>query len=153
MVSFVIGVWIQSKNAILGRCHVYQYLNESLTVPPTIWRYTLGGGIYWLLISVQRKRDLGGKRLWNCALRIPFHLYFTSIFLNWYLGFEPTLQLTGCNLRALQNKTLLKISILNTVRGVWQILESFWLCNSVPIEGHMYGSPKNGRDRGIDIVA
>ena len=36
MVSLDIGVRIQTKIAIVGRWHVYLYLNESLCVPPTI---------------------------------------------------------------------------------------------------------------------
>ena len=42
-------------------------------------------------------------------------LYFISIYLDWRLGFEPTLQLNGWNLwlRGLQNETHVRASILN----------------------------------------
>jgi hypothetical protein len=40
-------------------------------------------------------------------------LCFISIFLDWRLGFEPTLQLRGWNLRALQNETHTRASIFN----------------------------------------
>ena len=41
-----------------------------------------------------------------------FIFYFISIFLDWRLGFEPSLQLKGQNLRALQNETHMRASIL-----------------------------------------
>ena len=40
-------------------------------------------------------------------------LYFMPIFLDRRLGFEPTLQLKGWNLRALQNETHMRASTLN----------------------------------------
>ena len=39
-------------------------------------------------------------------------MYFIFIFLDWRLGFEPTLQLKGLNLRVLQNETHTRTSIL-----------------------------------------
>ena len=36
-----------------------------------IWRCTVWVGFYGLQFFVQRKRDLGGKRWWNCAFKDP----------------------------------------------------------------------------------
>ena len=67
-------------------------------------------------------------------------MYFISIFLDWHLGFEPTLQLKGWNLRALQNETHMRASILNTT------LSSDWSLHLLdPTIGPTY--PTNLLDR------
>ena len=48
----------------------------------------------------------------SCTNLVPV-LYFISIFMDWRLGFEPALQLKSWNLRALQNETRTRASILN----------------------------------------
>ena len=51
--------------------------------------------------------------IFSCSSLI-WVLYFISIFLDYCLGFEPTLQLKSWNLRAPQNETHMTASILNT---------------------------------------
>jgi hypothetical protein len=51
--------------------------------------------------------------MWNSCTSLVWVLCFISIFLDWRLGFEPTLQLKTWNLRALQNETRMRASILN----------------------------------------
>ena len=50
---------------------------------------------------------------------------FISIFLDWRLRFEPTLQLKGWNLRAHQNETHMRTSILNIARNANK--QTYWI--------------------------
>ena len=52
---------------------------------------------------------------YDSCTSLTWVLYFISvIFLDWYLEFEPALHLKGWNVRALQNETHMRTSILNT---------------------------------------
>ena len=53
----------------------------------------------------------------NSCTSLTWVLDFHSTFLDWRLGFEPTLQMNGWNSRALQNETHMRASILNTALG------------------------------------
>ena len=81
----------------VGHCH---YKKWSRMVDS--WIFTL----YWKHVP------------YNSCTSLICILYFISILLDQYLGFEPTLQLMGWNLRALQNETHMRASILNTARAV-----------------------------------
>jgi len=48
-------------------------------------------------------------------------LYFISVFLDWRLGFEPTLQLKSWNLRVCENETCMRASILSIGHGVYGV--------------------------------
>ena len=52
--------------------------------------------------------------IYNSCTSLIWVLYFNSKFLDWHLGFEPTLQLKGWDLRSLQNESHMRASILNT---------------------------------------
>ena len=82
----------QELTSGLGHCH---YKKWSQMVDS--WFFTL----YWKLV------------LYNSCTSLMRVLCFISMFLDWCLGFEPTLQLKGRKLRALQNETHVRASILN----------------------------------------
>ena len=71
--------------------------------------------------------------MYHSCTSLMWVLYFISIILDWRLGFEPTLQLKGWNLRALQNETCMRASILNIAFGVWT-LNCYVLCIYIYIE-------------------
>jgi hypothetical protein len=68
----------------VGYCH---YKKWSQMVDS--WFFTL----YWKHVT------------YNPCTSLMWFLCFISLFLDWCLGFEPTFQLKGWNLRVLQNET------------------------------------------------
>jgi hypothetical protein len=97
----------------------------NLHVTKTNKRRTLSlqrSGIRWLILD-------SSHYTWNMYHMtlytiLVWALYFNSIFLDWRLGFEPTLQPHSWNLRALQNEIHRRASILNVgfhVRPVYML--------------------------------
>ena len=66
---------------------------------------------------------------YHSCTSLTWVLYFISIFLDWRLGFERAFQLKGWNLRALQNETHMRASILNTasyLANPFQMIRDKW---------------------------
>ena len=83
-------------------------------------------------VSIKYVKQLQYLSFWelndSCTTLI-WLLYLISIFLDWALGFQIASQLTSWNLRALENKTHMRPSILTTDVG-WTNLHREVLCRS-----------------------
>ena len=86
-----IGIWIQSKNATLGRCHVYEYLNESLRFPRTILEMYSRSRDLLIAYFCSEKEGLWREKVVELCFKDPLAFEFHFHILELALGFEPTL--------------------------------------------------------------
>ena len=130
-------VKIEVFNALQMRFGPSKYTSLKTTLqnaaPNGKWRRHLKSSIWFACHKNQQAQGLVTTLYWkhvscNSCTSLMRVLYSISIFLDWHWGFEAPFQLKDCNLRALQNETHMRASILNTALDVDGIRAHYHRC-------------------------